>query len=79
MPRYYFDLDDGKQFRSDNEGSELANDEAARQEAIRTLAEVAKDVLPNDGQQLDMFIHVRNSDGKHLLQVMLNFAARPLS
>jgi hypothetical protein len=47
MPLYFFDVtDNGRGFR-DTEGTELADLEAPRQEALATLGEIARDKLPD--------------------------------
>ncbi|RYD56172.1 MAG: hypothetical protein EOP60_05370 [Sphingomonadales bacterium] len=43
MPRYYFDIKDGQEFR-DNEGSDWPDLDAARIEAVRYSAEVLKEM-----------------------------------
>ena len=46
MPRFYFDVRDGLRFTPDNVGLMFSDIEAAKVEATRALAEIAKDVLP---------------------------------
>ena len=46
MPRLFFDFDDARHQFRDGEGLDLPNIEAARNEVLRTLAEVVKDALP---------------------------------
>jgi hypothetical protein len=42
MPRYYFDVWEGGEFRLDSDGDELRDDVAAEQEARRVLAEMGR-------------------------------------
>jgi hypothetical protein len=46
MVRYFFDTDDGETVRIDPDGVELDGPETARSEALRSLADMARDVLP---------------------------------
>jgi hypothetical protein len=43
MPRYYFDMREGDEIASDEEGMELDTLEEVQEEAARTLADMAKD------------------------------------
>lgn len=46
MPRYHFNLDDGLGHVPDKEGQELADEEAARAEAVRSARSmIAADVM----------------------------------
>lgn len=47
MPRYYFDVWEGGEFRLDSDGEELADDAAAEREARRLLAEIGRHHLPD--------------------------------
>jgi two-component sensor histidine kinase len=47
MPRYFFDFNDTENTLPDDEGVELADLEAAKDEAVRALAEITRDLLPN--------------------------------
>jgi hypothetical protein len=65
MPKYYFDLDDGTCAR-DTEGAELANDQAAKQEASLRA-------LNGTGHQLERYtgfgaIVVRNENGEEIFR-----------
>ena len=56
MPRHFFDLDDsdlndGASSFRDDEGTELADDQAARDEASMTMGELAKEYLPSSAPQ----------------------------
>jgi hypothetical protein len=62
MPLYFFDItDNGKGF-PDTEGTDLADLETAREEALATLGEIARDRLP-DGDRREFVIKVRDGDG----------------
>jgi hypothetical protein len=78
MPRYFFDTDDGvTQFR-DEIGLDLQDDQAARNEASRALAQLAQEYVPSEVPQKNITMWVRTADGKPLLQLSLTFAVQPL-
>jgi hypothetical protein len=58
VPRFYFDTEDTGACRRDTVGTELANLEDARKEALETLGGIARDELP-DGNDREFVIHVR--------------------
>jgi hypothetical protein len=58
MARYFFDVDDGEQFSSDDTGTVFKNAQDMRDAAIRLLAEIAVDIFP-DGNQRRMAVTVR--------------------
>src|SRR4051812_16769076 len=62
MPLYFFDVTDNGRGFPDTEGTELADLEAARQEALATLGEIARDKLP-DGDRREFAIKIRDGDG----------------
>jgi hypothetical protein len=62
MPLYFFDITDTGKTWPDSEGTELAGLEEARDEALRTLGEIAKDKLP-DGDCRVFLIEIREGDG----------------
>jgi hypothetical protein len=61
MPLYFFDVTDNGSGLPDTEGTELADLEAARQEALATLGEIARDKLP-DGDRREFVIKIRDGD-----------------
>jgi hypothetical protein len=52
MPRYFSDLDNGKTKYLDTIGTELANVEMAEREAVRFLASVFRDALPEESDSV---------------------------
>jgi hypothetical protein len=42
MPRYFFNLNDGRKFIPDPDGTELSDDRAARAHAFRVMRELAR-------------------------------------
>lgn len=54
MPHYFFDFRDGYRLVADDEGLWLPDRDAAEQEAVLTLAEMAKEQLPESGRQREI-------------------------
>ena len=71
MPRYFFDIHDGARSTTDDTGVELDGLEAARQEAARTLGEIARDILPN-GDRHEVVIEVKDEVGQRVLLAKLS-------
>jgi hypothetical protein len=46
VPRYFFDIEDDQLSVADSMGSDLADLDAAKREAITTAASIAKDLFP---------------------------------
>lgn len=73
MPLYYFDVYDGDQLAVDSVGTELSDHRVARNEATRTLSEIAAEVMPRDRPQAEFCITVRDSRGNMLFELRLTF------
>jgi hypothetical protein len=71
MPRYFFDIHDGARSTTDDTGVELDGLEAVRQEAARTLGEIARDILP-DGDRQEVVIEVKDEAGQRVLVTKLS-------
>jgi hypothetical protein len=78
MPRYYFDTRDNESFVADEVGLDLQGVEAARGEAVRGLADLAKDVLP-DSVRRTLSIDVRDVAGRPILKTELTFEVKILA
>jgi hypothetical protein len=78
MALYYFDTDNSMERLRDDTGTELADDQAARDEAMIAIAEMSKDWIPKDGPQKNITMWVRNSTGETILVLTLNFALLPV-
>ena len=72
MPRYYFDEYDGETVTQDDEGLELDGIGAARAEARKALPDIARDVLPEDGDRRTMVVKVRDEAGKVVITATLS-------
>lgn len=51
MAKLFFDFDDGRTVFKDQEGFEVANLDAGRDQVLRTLAEIVKEALPKGDDQ----------------------------
>jgi hypothetical protein len=71
MPRYFFDLDDGDRVTPDAEGTELADKQAARSQALHMLGEIAKGEMRRNADRSQQRIHIHDGDGTILLTVSL--------
>lgn len=73
MPKFFFDISDGKQLVVDTVGIDLADAEAARDEATRTLSEIAAQEIPADGPHRLFQITVYNFDHTTQFEVRIEF------
>ena len=62
MPLYFIDTDDDDVLMIDEEGVELADDAAARYQALAALPDMAKDKMP-DGDRRTFRVGARNEAG----------------
>jgi hypothetical protein len=77
MPRYYFNLKDGR-VSLDDEGTELADIKAARQEAVRFSGEVLRDGAGDslwEGEPWRLWV-TDQPNGKGMTFFTLDFSAR---
>ena len=77
MPRFYFDFVDGRETGEDAEGIDLPDLTAARESALETLGEIAKDELP-DGDHREFAITIREEGGKPLIRATLSLQVERL-
>jgi hypothetical protein len=78
MPVYYFDTRDGQERITDEIGLDLDGIEAARDEATRGLADLARDALPGS-ERRELAIEVRNQTHRLLSRVALWFEVAVLA
>lgn len=72
MTIYYFDTYDGTELVPDEVGRDLPDLEAAKREAVRGLADLAKDTIP-DAVDRKLSICVRDEDSHEILRTSLAF------
>jgi hypothetical protein len=75
MPRFYFDVDTGGSSTHDTEGDELADREAARQEALRALTEMAWTLSARTAGG-EITIRVRDDAGRRIYWATLMLTER---
>jgi hypothetical protein len=68
MPRYFFDVREGRLFVEDRDGQEFPSVDEAEQEAIEAAASIGKDRLPR-GDTRDVTVEVRNERRQRVLTV----------
>ena len=69
MARYYFDLRDNGVLSPDEDGAELDGLDRAKAEALRTLAEMARDLIASGRRELA--IEVRDNPSRQLFTASL--------
>jgi hypothetical protein len=77
MKRYYFDIREGDQLIPDEEGIELPSPQAAQEEAVRSLGDLARDApgTDRDGAPRRLAIEVRDESGP-MMQLKFSFELR---
>ncbi len=76
MPRFFFDTMTDRVLVRDQIGTELPSWEAARQEAIKMLPDIARDEIPHDGNRREIIADVRDETGRVVFTAQLSFTAR---
>ncbi|ESR25282.1 DUF6894 family protein [Lutibaculum baratangense] len=74
MPRYYFNIDDGRRLLRDEDGTEFATEEAMRADASRLLPEIARDEIRGEGTR-ELSLAVRDEAGRDVFAARLAFTA----
>ena len=76
MAKYYFDIHDGDHDAKDDEGTDFPDLEAMRKSALALLPDIAREVMPNDGNRRDVIVDVRDSNGMVVFTATLSLIAR---
>jgi hypothetical protein len=71
MPRFFFDIHDGKNFTPDRQGLDLEGLEAAKAEAKKALPDIVRDEMP-DGDRRDFTVDVKDVAGRIVWRVTLS-------
>jgi len=77
VPRFFFDIHDGELQTVDRDGVELGDERAAQNEAVRALAEIAADALP-DGVVRAFIVEVRDAASHRCLRATLSLRVERL-
>jgi hypothetical protein len=72
MPQYFFDVEENGELSAGDDALEVADDQTARDEAIKGLASIAGDGLPN-GPHHRFVVYVRDERGNHIFEASLEF------
>lgn len=78
MPRFFIDTSDQDLFVHDDVGQDFPDLEAAKEEAVATLPDMARDKLP-DGDSRVFLAVVRGEDGRTLIQASLSLQVTSLT
>jgi dihydroxyacetone kinase len=76
MPRYFFDTMDSGRLICGESGVELPSIQAARAEAALSLADIARDMSPDDRREV--VVEVSDEDGCPLFRATLYFEIEDL-
>jgi hypothetical protein len=69
---YFFDIHDGERFTPDDTGLHFPDAQAARDNAVSTLPDIARDAMP-DGQKRAFVVAVRDESGATIFRAALSF------
>lgn len=65
MPSYFFHTRDGEKLEIDEEGTDLPDDQSARDAAKELLSALNRENLPN-GDHMSLSVSVQNADGAEI-------------
>ncbi len=71
MPRFYFDIDDGREPFRDDLGFDLGGPQEARDHAVAALPEIAREQLADSDRRV-FTSKVRDQDGRVVLIAVLS-------
>jgi hypothetical protein len=75
MPRFFFHVYDGREFKRDVEGLELPDTEAVHGAAVTSLTEMARRRLVDQGQ-CDIVAEVQDEAGRRVYTANVSLASR---
>lgn len=78
MPKFYFDVYDGKQTTIDQDGIELAEVAQVSALAVEALPDIARELLPN-GDHATFSVTVRDQEGASIFKASLVLSAKWLT
>lgn len=71
MPRYFFHTRDGEHVELDDEGTDLPDNQAAKNAAKELLSGLNREKLPN-GDHMELAVTVNDAAGAEIYTVTLN-------
>lgn len=74
LARYFFDIHDGRDLRSDAEGTICDGSEAIKDQAMRTLPEFARSAIPRSGARQAFTVLVRNERNLMVYTATMTFS-----
>ncbi|WP_127752880.1 MULTISPECIES: hypothetical protein [unclassified Devosia] len=74
MQRFFFDVDDGS-FHEDSEGTNLRDEQAAEDEAVKALAEMVRDLIPTSPPG-SITMWVRDEHQERLLELSISLTIK---
>ncbi|WP_377848752.1 DUF6894 family protein [Bosea sp. UC22_33] len=78
MPSYFFHTRDGENLEFDEEGTDLPDDQSARNAAKELLAAMNREKLPN-GDHMSLSVTVQNAEGREIYMANLRLDGLPPS
>jgi hypothetical protein len=78
MPSYFFHTRDGEKLDIDEEGTDLPDDQSARNAAKELLAALNLEKLPN-GDHMSLSVTVQNAEGAEIYVASLRWDGLPPS
>ncbi|WP_425265667.1 DUF6894 family protein [Terrihabitans rhizophilus] len=76
MPRFYFDIWEGRRFIRDDDGVDLEDTDAVERTATIAAADIGREVLPREAGATSVTIEARDEAGNHLLSVTTSLLVR---
>ena len=76
MPRYFFDVHDGDRPTKDEEGQELPDLPSVRKTVLSLLPDIAREVMPDDGDRHDVILDVHDATGMVIYTATLSLIGR---
>lgn len=77
MLLFFFDIFDGKQLWTDSEGSEHETLDAARREAVDTLAQMSREIFPRVGPT-SMSVDIRPGGDPAIERIIVTLSVQKL-
>lgn len=74
MPRFFFDIDDGEDFTSDEEGMFCGTLKDLSYQAVDVLPDIAREELPN-GPRRTFLVKARDETGQYVFRATLTLAS----